>query len=158
MKRQAPPTKTQLPLLEKPFSAKDLGVLAGICIATFICFSYTLSNQFLFWDDNQFIVNNVHLRRFSWENIKYLFSHEFGANWQPLTMLSYSLNYYFSKYTPFGYFFTNVLLHVASTLLVFFIVRNLMTSFWKGSKPNQPLIIAGIVSLWFGIHPMHVES
>src|SRR5580698_5289098 len=133
-------------------------VPAVICLATILCFSNTFSNQFLFWDDNQFILNNIYIRRFSWENIKYLFSHEFGANWQPLTMLSYSLNYYFSKYTPFGYFFTNVLLHVASTLLVFFIVRNLMTSFWKGSKPNQPLIIAGIVSLWFGIHPMHVES
>ena len=73
-------------------------------------------------------------------------------------MLSYSLNYYFSKYTPFGYFFTNVLLHVANTALVFFVIRNLMNLFRKGIKQEQTLLIAGLVSIWFGIHPMHVES
>ncbi len=142
----------------KSKSAMDFAVPIGICIITAICFSNTFNNQFLFWDDNQFILNNIHLRRLSWENIKYLFSHEFGANWQPLTMLSYSLNYYFSKYTPFGYFFTNVALHIANTALVFFVIRNLMNQFRNNTKPEQSLIIAGIASLWFGIHPMHVES
>src|SRR5580698_6200501 len=117
-------------------------VPAVICLATILCFSNTFSNQFLFWDDNQFILNNIHLRRLSWENIKYLFSHEFGANWQPLTMLSYSLNYYFSKYTPFGYFFTNVMLHIANTALVFFVIRNLVRLFLKNIQRQQSLFIA----------------
>jgi tetratricopeptide (TPR) repeat protein len=153
-KNKQPP----LPLQVKPKSPMVLAIPIAICIITVICFNYTFGNQFLFWDDNQFILNNIHLRRLSWENIKFLFSHEFGANWQPLTMLSYSLNYYFSKYTPFGYFFTNVLLHVANTALVFFVIRNLMDQFRKNAKPEQSLIIAGITALWFGIHPMHVES
>ncbi len=151
-------TKPLIHLNRKGYSPMEIAVPVGICVATLICFSYTFSNQFLFWDDNQFILNNIYLRRFSWGNISYLISHEFGANWQPFTMLSYSLNYYFSKYTPFGYFFTNVLLHVANTLLVFFIIRNLMNLFWKNTKPEQALIVSGIISLWFGIHPMHVES
>ncbi len=33
-----------------------------------------------------------------------------------------------------------------------------MSAFWGASKLQGTLIIAGIVSLWFGIHPMHVES
>src|ERR1700721_4595247 len=138
--------KPSLQIQKKSFSAKELAVPVGICIITLICFSYTFSNQFLFWDDNQFILNNIHLRRLSWENIKYLFSHEFGANWQPLTMLSYSLNYFFSKYTPFGYFSTNVLLHVANTALVFFVMRNLLALFWKNTKPTQAMMVAGLVS------------
>jgi tetratricopeptide (TPR) repeat protein len=164
---------------DKKLLSNDILLLIGICIITFICFIPELSNQFLFWDDNQFICNNVHIRRFTWANIKFLFSNEFGANWQPLTMLSYSLNYYFSKLTPFGYFFTNVLLHVANTGLVFGIVRNLMSlskltpslqAKSSGLTPLPPslqaergkdfstLLIPGMVSLWFGIHPMHVES
>ncbi len=157
-----------------------MAVPAVICLLTLLCFSYTLNNQFLYWDDNQFIFNNIYIRRLSWENIKYLFSHEFGANWQPLTMLSYSVNYYFSKFSPAGYFFTNVLLHVANTALVFFVIRNLMTLFSKtqtlltpnpslsnreGENPKQgvsqninSIFIPAFVSLWFGIHPMHVES
>jgi protein O-mannosyl-transferase len=150
--------KPSLQIQKKSFSAEELAVPAGICIITLICFNYTFSNQFLFWDDNQFILNNIHLRRLSWENIKFLFSHEFGANWQPLTMLSYSLNYFFSNYTPFGYFSTNVLLHVANTALVFFVMRNLLSLFWKNTKPTQAMMVAGLVSVWFGIHPMHVES
>ncbi len=33
-----------------------------------------------------------------------------------------------------------------------------MNQFRKNAKPEQSLIIAGITALWFGIHPMHVES
>ena len=135
-----------------------MAVPAVICLLTLICFSYTLSNQFLYWDDNQFIVNNIYIRRLSWENIKYLFSHEFGANWQPLTMLSYAINYYFSKFSPSGYFLINVLLHVANTALVFLVIRNLLALFNKDSKLASLLFIPAFVSLWFGIHPMHVES
>jgi hypothetical protein len=79
---------------KQPVSAK-LVVPVLIAVITLICFSNTFNNQFLFWDDNQFIVNNLHIRRMNWVNIKYLFSNEFGANWQPLTMISYSLNYFF---------------------------------------------------------------
>jgi len=155
---KAKDTKTVSSPKKKNYSTPEFIIPVGICLLTFLCFNYTLSNQFLFWDDNQFILNNIYIRRFSWENIKYLFSHEFGANWQPLTMLSYSLNYYFSKYSSFGYFFTNVLLHVANTLLVFLVTRNLLGLLWKTPKPNKVLVISGCVSLWFGTHPMHVES
>ncbi len=141
----------------------DIAIALGIGLITFICFSPILSNHFLFWDDNQYIRNNIYLRRLSWENIKYLFSHQFAANWQPLTMLSYSLNYYFSGYSPGGYFATNLLLHVANTILVFFLSRNILQLVWKGEQhnvqfKNGAFILPALVSLWFGIHPMHVES
>jgi len=148
----------KLSSIKKAYSPSEILIPLGICVITFICFSHTLSNQFLFWDDNQYILNNIYIRRFSWENIKYLFSHEFAANWQPFTMLSYSLNYYFSKYSAFGYFFTNVILHIANTALTFLIIKNLLSQYKPDLKKDSGVIIAGIASLWFGIHPMHVES
>lgn len=133
-------------------------IMLGVCLATFLCFSHIMFNEFLYWDDNAFIVNNAYIRRFSWENIKYLFSHEFGANWQPLTMLSYSLNYYLSKLSPGGYFLTGLLLHTANTALVFYIIKKILLLLWNKSRDNERLIMCAIVALWFGIHPMHVES
>ncbi len=142
----------------KPYTPFEIGIPIGICMLTLICFWHTFSNEFLYWDDNQYILNNIYIRRFTWENVRQLISHQYAANWQPLTMLSYSLNYYFSKYSSFGYFFTNVLLHIANTALVFFIIKKLLTRFLETAKQRSVLLIAGIVSLWFGIHPMHVES
>ncbi len=154
-----PANKNQHPeLVVNRFAKLEIFIPIGICLITLLCFSHIFSNQFLFWDDNQFILNNINIRRFTWENMRQLISHEYGANWQPLTMLSYSINYYFSKYSPFGYFFTNVLFHLGSTAMVFFIIKKLLISFWGNAKMKPTLLIAGIVSLWFGIHPMHVES
>lgn len=141
-----------------PIGKRTLFTVLGIAIITFLCFIPVLSNQFLYWDDNVYIVGEPHIRRFSWENIRYLFTHEFGANWQPLTMLSYSVNYYFSKLSPSGYFFTNLLLHLLNTALVFFVIKNLVISIHSSSQSNEAWFVGGIVSLWFGIHPMHVES
>src|SRR5579862_4672317 len=103
--------KSMLNIEQRKLRVQELCIMSGICLVTFICYSHIIFNEFLYWDDNAFIANEPHIRRFTWENIKYLFSHEFGANWQPLTMLSYSLNYGFSKLSPGGYFFTNVLIH-----------------------------------------------
>lgn len=143
---------------QKQFILKELWLPAGICLFTFICFSHILHNQFLYWDDNVYISGSPYIRSFSWLNIKYIFTHEFGANWQPLTMLSYSLNYYFSKLSPGGYFFTNLLIHVTNTALVYVFVKKLFTLFRKTDNYKGTVTVAAITSLWFGIHPMHVES
>lgn len=143
---------------KKELLSKDLWIAGGICLFTFICFSHIMQNQFLYWDDNAFVSGNPYIRGFTWANIKYLFSHEFGANWQPITMLSYSLNYYFSKLSPGGYFITNLLIHIANTALVFVFIKKLFTRFWKTANAKGAATVAAITSLWFGIHPMHVES
>jgi len=72
-----------------------------------------------------------------------------ASNYHPLTILSYAVNYKFSKLNPFDYIQMNMILHVLNTLLVFMFVFMLT---------KQKLEIAILVSLFFGIHPMHVES
>jgi len=50
-----------------------------------------------------------------------------------------------------GYHFTNLLLHLANTALVFLFIHQL----YKGEKR---VWIAAAVALLFGIQPMHAES
>src|SRR6267154_2594696 len=58
-------------------------------------------------------------------------------------------NYYLSGPRPFSYHWLNLLLHVANTALVFLLV-------WRLS--GRRLWTTVVTALFFGIHPMHVES
>lgn len=76
------------------------------------------------------------------------FSTFFAGNYHPLTLVSLALDYRAWALNPKGYHLTNVALHVLDTIAVFAFLLLL-----TGSIP-----LAGITSLFFGIHPLHVES
>ena len=68
--------------------------------------------------------------------------------YHPVTTLSFALEYRFARLNPFIYHFDNLILHLLNILLVYLFIKLL-----SGNK-----IIAFVVALLFGIHPMHVES
>jgi lipoprotein NlpI len=83
--------------------------------------------------------------------------------WIPLTFISFAIDYHFWNLNPVGYHLTNILLHAINTSLVVFLtdallrdrfanigIRNGMTSLYP-----RLLLFSG---LFFGIHPLHVES
>jgi protein O-mannosyl-transferase len=122
--------------------------LISFLILTFLTYLPSLNNQFTNWDDPIYVLNNPVIKDFSFENIKKIFSEYCAGNYHPLTMLSLSLDYSLGKLAPLAYHCTNLILHLANTLLVFILVRQLF----------QKIEIAGIVSALFGVHTIHVES
>jgi len=72
-----------------------------------------------------------------------------GGNHHPLTMATLALNYAMSGLNASSYHWLNLLLHLVDTALVFFFVRKL-----SGGR----LWTSVVTALFFGIHPMHVES
>jgi tetratricopeptide (TPR) repeat protein len=135
-------------------------ILIVVVLITFICFIPSLNNQFTTWDDDSYITQNPYITSFSTPNIKALCTKEFVGNWQPLTMLTYAWNYSTSKLNPGAYFLTNLILHLLNVCLVFLLALSLLENMVKkgyaGIKGNY--LFAGLCALWFGIHPMHVES
>ncbi|HTA81870.1 MAG TPA: tetratricopeptide repeat protein [Bacteroidia bacterium] len=135
-------------------------ILIVIVLVTFICFIPSLNNQFTTWDDDSYITQNPYITSFFTPNIKALCTKEFVGNWQPLTMLTYAWNYSTSKLNPGAYFSTNLVLHLLNVCLVFFLALSLLENMVKkgyaGIKGKY--LFAGLCALWFGIHPMHVES
>ncbi len=121
----------------------------SIAIITFIVFSQSLKCGFTNYDDEKFIVHNPLVTGKSIEFKKIFTSVVVENDYYPITILSFAFNYQFGKLNPFGYHLCNVLLHVFNTLLVFFFILNI-------TKHN--ILMALIVALFFGIHPMHVES
>lgn len=132
-------------------------ILGAICVLTFICFRYTLQNQFTNWDDDFYITNDPYIKALTPQNLKVIFTEDITKNnYHPLCMLSLAINYHFSQLNPEPYYLTNILIHIANVILVFFLLMQLCIRLKMddGSK----LFIAGFSALWFGIHPMHVES
>jgi hypothetical protein len=71
----------------------------------------------------------------------------------PLTWLSFAINYQIGGRDPFGYHLTNLVLHVANTLLVLIVVRKVLRG-----RYTHALTAALLTAAMFGIHPVHVES
>jgi len=93
--------------------------LPFILVAVFVVFSPALSNEFVNWDDYDYIVNNPLIKTFDITNILHLFNFntQVPGNYHPLTILSYSLEYQFAGDRPFRYHFDNILLHLTNTVL-----------------------------------------
>lgn len=125
--------------------------LAGIILLTSIAFSPSLKNGFTNWDDNVYIGENALIKSLSGDNIKKMFNTEnyVSNNYHPITILSLAVDYKISGYHPKTYHLTNLLFHLLNTALVFWFIFLL-----SGKK----IEVAAIVALFFGIHPMHVES
>jgi len=120
--------------------------LAGILAVTFAVYWPSLGNGFTNWDDPLYVHQNPFLRH---APVGDVLTKTVASNWHPLTIWSYALNYRISGLDPASYHWLNLLLHLANTALVFGFVRLL--------APGRLWTIVA-TTLFFAIHPMHVES
>jgi protein O-mannosyl-transferase len=117
--------------------------------STFLVFGETCSNGFTNWDDPDYVAENRRvLSGLSRENAKWAFTTFHAGNWHPLTWLSLQLDAQLFETRPWGFHLTNVLLHAANTLLLYWAMRFMTGAFWQ----------SGLVALFFAFHPLHVES
>ena len=70
------------------------------------------------------------------------------GNYHPLTIISYSWEYLFFHLHPLPYHVVNIVIHLLNCVLVFYLILRL----------GRSLPVAFLVGLFFGIHPLHVES
>jgi protein O-mannosyl-transferase len=87
----------------------------------------------------------------------YLFLDSFSAHYRPVQNISFILDYTIWNTNPYGFHLTNVLLHIASGVLLYFLLRKLLLPWWRSSPKGE--IIASLSSflialLWI-VHPVH---
>lgn len=126
---------------------KYLAMLIPV-VVTLLLFIPSISNDFTNWDDNQYVYENPFLE-LSADNFSKFFTESVSGNIHPFTMLSLSIDNSIFGSEAFGFHLMNLFFHLLNVLLVFFLV-------FRISKKN--LFVAFLTALWFGIHPMHVES
>lgn len=128
--------------------------LFAIALATALVYTPIFKNGITNWDDDSYIRNNPWAKDFTVDNLKSAFQGYYMGNYHPLAMLSLSLDKKIGgtdkkgTINTFMFHFTNILLHVINTLLVFWFVWLLIGR----------LEISIITSLLFGLGAVHVES
>jgi protein O-mannosyl-transferase len=125
-------------------------VFGLIVFITFCVFLPAIKSSFTNWDDNAYVFQNTFLSQPFGNAVIYFFGpHYFVGNYTPVTMTAYALVYQVAELQPEAYHLLNVLLHLLNVALVFWLIYLLS---------DRKTSVAAFVSLFFGIHPMHVES
>ena len=128
--------------------AKIAAALAVVVLVTATAFLPSLRNDFVNWDDSVYVLRNPLIKNYSFGNLKRMFTSIYFGNYHPLTLLSYSWDYGSSGTRPFQYHATNLLWHLCSSLLVF----------WLALLISGRVPVAFVTAVLFGLHPLHVES
>lgn len=124
-------------------------------VIVWIVFGQTLRFDFVSLDDNRFVYENSHISHgLTWTAVKWAFTaglSRYSGNadfWRPLSFLSHALDIQLFGLRPAGHHLMNVVLHTASTVALFLVLRAMTRALWRSA----------FVAAIFAIHPLHVES
>ena len=123
-------------------------LLLGIVALTLLAHLQSMQNGYI-WDDDAHILDNINLRNDA-GLARIWVEPRATPQYYPIVHSTFWMEYQLWGPHPFGYHLTNILLHAANALLVFFILRRLKI---PGGEPAALLAAA-----LFAVHPVHVES
>jgi protein O-mannosyl-transferase len=127
--------------------------VAVLCLAlalgTFIVFGRVLECDYVNCDDPDYVTSNPEvLGGLTLSGAAWAFRTTAAGNWHPLTWLSHMLDVSLFGVGARGPHLLNLLLHVASTVLLFLLLRQFTGAIWRSA----------LVAALFAVHPLHVES
>jgi len=124
-------------------------VLAALVLLTVATYAPVWRFDFVAVDDPQYVYANPDLAAgLTPASVAWAFTTGHEANWHPITWLSHALDIQLFGLAAGRHHTTNLLLHVASTLLLFGLLRTMTGSVFRSA----------IVAALFAVHPLHVES
>jgi Tfp pilus assembly protein PilF len=136
----------------KPFQSprsRTLVFCLLLTIAVLVCYNPVTNNGFLRYDDDRYVVDNLHVRAgVTWSTVKWAFTTYELANWHPLTWLSHAMDCELFGLKPAGHHYMSVLLHALNAVLLFLLLQSATGFRWRS------LMVAAL----FALHPINVES
>jgi tetratricopeptide (TPR) repeat protein len=120
-----------------------------LIVAILIPYGQVKNFDFVGFDDELYVTENFHVQSgLTVKGLKWAFTTTHAGNWHPMTWLSHMLDSEIFGLNPMGHHWTNLLIHMANTLLLFIILHRMTGMHW------QSLFVAAL----FALHPLHVES
>jgi tetratricopeptide (TPR) repeat protein len=137
-----------------------------VALITFLVYLPALQNDFVNWDDPDYVYENQNIRSIDFRSLKWMFSTFHMQNWHPLTWLSHAVDYAIWGLNPMGHHLTSIIFHGLNAFLIVVLVMQLLDKRYEGllSSPlnnrthQTTRITAVVIGLLFGLHPLHVES
>jgi tetratricopeptide (TPR) repeat protein len=135
-----------------PAVGRPIRLLAAALVlaaATLAAYHGVLGNGFVNYDDDLYITEVAAVQAgLTRESVGWAFTTFHGANYFPLTRLSWMLDAELWGLSPAGFHATSLALHVANVVLALIVFTELSGSLAVGA------FTAGV----FALHPLHVES
>ena len=118
-----------------------------------------LYGTFFFDDPVNIFVEGVRMENLSSESIKQaLSSGNAGPSGRPVAHLSFALNHFFNGFDPFYFKLTNVVIHCLNSILVFFVIRQFMTTTQQAQATRDANLSSGIIAFIWATHPIQLTS
>ncbi len=128
---------------------QKLIVYIVLILATIAVLRQVNHYDFINLDDYKYVMFNNHiLSGITLDGIRWAFGTRYFDLWHPLLWLSLMFDYQLYSLNPGGYHLTNLILHILSTLLLFWLFHRMTGAVWKSA----------FVAAFFALHPLHVES
>ena len=124
-------------------------VAGGLLVVVVIVYGQTLWFGFMDYDDTIFVTACPEVQAgLTGKSIAWALTKGPLGEWYPLAMLSHMLDCQLFGQKAWGHHLTNLLLHAAGTIGLFFVLRAMTRELWP----------IALVAALFAVHPQHVES
>jgi protein O-mannosyl-transferase len=148
-------------------------IAAPVCVAiiTFAAFLPVLRAGFVAWDDDKNFTDNPMYRGLGPDQLRWMWTTFHMGHYVPLSWMTLGLDYELWGMNPAGYHLSNLLLHTASAIVVYFLARRLLAGARSERSQNgvrldladaksslTPFFAAAFAALAFAVHPLRVES
>jgi Tfp pilus assembly protein PilF len=128
---------------------KRLGIVIALIALNLFVYSDVGHFDFVNWDDQSYLTENTNVQAgLSWSNVRWALTTSHSPYWHPLTWMSHMLDVTLYGMDPGPHHVTSLIIHVASTLLLFFIFQRM----------TRATGASAFVAAIFAVHPLHVES
>ena len=135
--------------MDKNTGKYHIAVCLTLALVTFIVFSPIIHNEFISFDDDEYIYENNHITSgLTLSNVAWAFTNVHANNYHPLTTLSHILDCELFGLNAGAHHLINLIFHIANTILVFLVLSRSTKKFWASA----------FVAALFALHPLHVES
>jgi len=134
-----------------PFLHKHRAILVCLflVVATAAVYYPVHSYDFVNLDDGQYVYENRNVKDgLTLSSVSWALTSTHAFNWHPITWLSHILDSQLYGMDSGKHHLTNLILHIANALLLYFILTEITGAFWPSA------FVAGL----FALHPVHIES
>ena len=123
---------------------------ALVGLAALAVFLPSLRNGFVDWDDARNLLDNLAYRGLGPDQLRWMWTTFHLGPYQPLSWMTYGLDYLLWGMRPLGYHLTSVLLHALSAGLLTAVVARLL--------PQRGDSFAVLAAVLWAVHPLRVEA
>ncbi len=134
------------------------GAAGAVMLGIFAVYLFAPQARFLAWDDAANLVNNDRWRGLSWEHLRWMWGTRHYGPWQPLSWLSWAVDYAVWELDPAAFRRTNIILHACTSGLFVLVCRKVSSIILPRLTESAVLFGSVAAAIFFGLHPLRVES